>query len=207
MDPIAALLKAVEALDAELPALVGEEWPEVKARLAGFVGQLETDPSSGALVRARILALLSRYPLAYSRLLELLEEGDGRIVCRKRDRAVARDGAAGSGTSRECDTLHGHRVPGAGLGGDAAGVGHCATDGAAAGIQRGGGGAGAAGGAAGARADQRAGVRGAERGGAGDADRAGGGQSRGWCSICGRGRWGRRGCRWTSCRGAIRRAR
>ena len=51
MDPIAALLKAVEALDAELPALVGEEWPDVKARLTGFVGQLETDPNSAALTR------------------------------------------------------------------------------------------------------------------------------------------------------------
>jgi hypothetical protein len=65
-------LDALAALWPELPALVGDDWPQVQAALEGHLQQLEREPSQAALVRGYIRQALCAYPAAQARLNHLL---------------------------------------------------------------------------------------------------------------------------------------
>ena len=52
MDAIATLLNALTGLRADLPDLVGDDWPVLDARLAELITLLQADSSRAPLVRA-----------------------------------------------------------------------------------------------------------------------------------------------------------
>lgn len=72
MDAIEALLNVLARLRADLPDLVGDDWPVLDARLAELITLLQADSSRAPLVRAWILDLCEPYPLAVARLRTLL---------------------------------------------------------------------------------------------------------------------------------------
>ena len=68
------LVRAIERLRTELPALVGDDWREFEARLDALLPQLTADPAREPLARAQILDLFASYPAAHERLLDVLAE-------------------------------------------------------------------------------------------------------------------------------------
>ncbi len=68
------LVRAIERLRPELPALVGNDWPAFEARLDALLPQLTAVPDREPLVRAQILDLIASYPAAHERLLDVLVE-------------------------------------------------------------------------------------------------------------------------------------
>jgi hypothetical protein len=69
---IETLLRAIEALRADLPGLVGADWPQFKAELDGYLKQLKANAEPSPILRARILALFGRHREAHRRLIQLI---------------------------------------------------------------------------------------------------------------------------------------
>lgn len=75
MNQTEALLHAISDLWPELPALVGDDWPEFESQLEPLLRQLDTepDPDKAKITRAMILALFGRYRPAHERLIALMQ--------------------------------------------------------------------------------------------------------------------------------------
>ena len=76
---------ALEQLRPELPALVGDDWPELEAKLEALVEQLESDTIEASLFEARLPELFKGHKEARARFRKLLK-GDGAV---QRDRSIA----------------------------------------------------------------------------------------------------------------------
>jgi hypothetical protein len=74
MDDIEVLWHAVETLRADLPALVGTDWPQFEAQLDEYLKQLREKPERSSILRAQILALFGSHPGAHQRLVLSIAE-------------------------------------------------------------------------------------------------------------------------------------
>ncbi len=69
MDPTIALLQAIRSLWPQLPDLIGDDWPQFRSQLEGYLERLEADPAQESITRALILDHFSQYPEAHQRLI------------------------------------------------------------------------------------------------------------------------------------------
>ena len=74
MSDIAILLRAIETLRPEFPALVGDNWEQFAAQLDAYISQLEQRPEQTPILRAQILAHFAGYPQAHLRLITLMNQ-------------------------------------------------------------------------------------------------------------------------------------
>lgn len=101
------LLRAIKVLRRDLPSLVGPEaWEGFRASLDGYLDQIQRGGARAPVLRARVLALFSRHPLAQRHLLELvakfeadLPEGSGEDGARSIRKGG--DGSASSSALKE----------------------------------------------------------------------------------------------------------
>lgn len=68
------LIQAIDQLWPELPALIGEDWPQFEAQLAPLLAQVRSDPAGASIPAAQIMALFAGYSEALFRLA-LAEQG------------------------------------------------------------------------------------------------------------------------------------
>ena len=74
MDTTTALKQAINILRPELPALVGDDWPEFESQLDHLLQELDADPNNVRITRAMIMALFGSHRQAHERLTEVMAE-------------------------------------------------------------------------------------------------------------------------------------
>ncbi len=69
-----AMIQAIEQLWPDLPALVGDDWPQFLAALLPWLEQARLDPANATILCAQIMALFARYDDAHTRLVLAMQD-------------------------------------------------------------------------------------------------------------------------------------
>lgn len=111
MNPIQVLQRTIELIRPELPDLVGEPWPGFEAQLAFYLPMLTEDAQLAAGAQTRLLALFSRHPRAYQRLvLAMVEQRIDSMQSTPRGVSLPKSGARFGPTTRYVDIACPRRV-------------------------------------------------------------------------------------------------